>query len=128
MRFRPVGDSYADWRDRLASANDDAFWPITAIDEMLNAGTAQYWCDGEAAAVTRLVTYPGGAKQVEVLAAAGNLASIWDKITPSLEKFGESQGARRIYGMGRAGWARASRSKGWILDMVVITKELHHEG
>ena len=118
------GASYADWRDRLATANDPEFWPITAIDELLAVGSAHFWCDGESALVTRTVTYPGGAAAVEILAAFGNLPSIWGAIVPQIETAANSIGARRLWAMGRPGWVHSAKANGWRAEMVVIVKDL----
>lgn len=122
MRFRPVGDSYADWRDRLASANDGAFWPITAIDEMLNAGTAQYWCDGEAALVTHIVEYPGGAVVLEALSAAGDLDALKDQILGDVERWAREQRLSHLLIAGRKGWERVH--KDWRHYQSILIKEL----
>ena len=119
-----MSDSYWNWRDRLANANDPAFWPIETIDEMLVNGTAQFWCDGTSAVVTCLETFPGGALVVKVLSGAGTSESIWREIAPRIEAFGREKGARAIHILGRLGWERSSRPEGWNREMVLLVKEL----
>ena len=120
----PGSSDYADWRERLADANDPAFWPIEAIDRELTEGRAQFWCDGESAIVTRLIEYPGGAKVIEILAAYGHLESLWTQIQPALETYARNNGIGILRATGRLGWARAGKKHGWKAEMVIIEKEL----
>lgn len=121
----PVDASdYWSWRDRLAGANDPAFWPIQAIDSLLIAGEAQFWCDGKSALVTHIVEYPGGALELRGIAACGNMDTLWNVIAPDVEAFGKLIGATRLYAAGRFGWGRASRRHGWKSCMTVITKDM----
>lgn len=118
-----MNTDYAAWRDRLAQANDPAFWPIEAIDAELGANRAQFWCDGTSALVTRIVEYPGGAKVLEGLAASGTLESIWGQIVPQLEAYARLHGIKRLHAMGRPGWSRA-HPQGWEEYMTVIVKDI----
>ena len=117
-----MADSYEAWRDRLASANDDAFWPITTIDKMVHAGTAQYWCDGNAALVTHIVEYPGGAVALEALAAAGTMTSLTDGIAAQAEEWAREQGLSHLLIAGRRGWERVH--KDWHHHQSILVKEL----
>lgn len=114
---------YAGWRKRLAKANDAAFWPITAIDEMLTEGRAQFWCDGRGAMVTKVVNYPGGAVAVEAVAAAGNLEALNGPIAQNCEEWARSIGATHLHIAGRPGWERAL-PKDWRKYQVIMLKEL----
>jgi hypothetical protein len=117
-----MSDSYIDWRDRLASANDPKFWPIEAIDAMLIAGTAQFWCTGLAALVTKIVEYPGGAVALEAVAASGDLDSLRSHITEYVEKWAREQGLTHLLIAGRDGWTRVH--KDWRHYQTVLLKEL----
>jgi hypothetical protein len=119
-----VSDSYHDWRARLAEANDAAFWPIEAIDAMVIAGTAQFWCDGKSALVTRIVEYPGGAREVNILAVAGTLESVWGAVEPQIADFARSRGATKVYGIGRLGWVKSAKAHGWEYEMAMVSKDL----
>lgn len=121
-----MSDSYADWRDRLAEANDPRFWPIEAIDAMLITGTAQFWCDGKAALVTRIVDYPGGAVVLDGLAAAGDMASLHDDIDDQTEAWAREQNIPILMVTGRVGWPRVLADKGWKHHQTVLIKELAH--
>lgn len=119
----PAGDSYAAWRDRLATANDPAFWPIEAFDKLLERNEAQFWANDEAAMVTRVAVYPGGAVAIEVMAAAGNLKALI-ALTPNVNAWGLSIGATHIMVIGRPGWARALPD--WRHHQSILIKEVAH--
>ena len=113
---------YADWRARLAEANDPAFWPIEAIDRELADGRAQFWSDGSSALVTRVVQYPGGARVLEALAAAGDMDGLVQAIEPITDDFARMQGLTHRMIAGRAGWARVH--KGWRHYQTVLVKDV----
>lgn len=114
---------YAAWRDRLAQANPPEFWPIEAIDEGLASGALQYWCDGKAALVTRVVEYPGGAVAVEAVAGAGDGDALIASHEPELARWGRENGFTHLKVAGRLGWLR-KRPSGWKAYQVIIMKEL----
>lgn len=118
---------YPAWRERLAEANDPTFWPLEELDRLLTAGEAQFWCDGETAAVTRIVRYPGGALALETLAVTGTMDALWNSIVPAAEEYARSIGITEMHAMGRFGWGRAAQKHGWKPEMVVITKRIAHD-
>lgn len=117
-----ASSDYEAWRERLAGANDPAFWPITAIDELLAGGNAQFWCDGKAALVTRLVAYPGGARVLEAIAGAGDLKALTETLERNTEQWARAQGCTHLKADGRDGWRRAL--KGWRHYQTSMVKEL----
>lgn len=122
MRSLPASSDYADWREALAKANDPAFWPIEAIDREVDEKRAQFWCDGRAAMVTRIVLYPGGAKVIEVMAAAGDLGALKDTIEPAWADFAQAADLTHRMIAGRPGWARVFRD--WRHYQTVLVKEV----
>ena len=118
----PVSDSYWDWRDRLANANDPAFWPIDAIDALVLSGEGQFWCDGAAALVTKVVEYPGGAAALEAVAAAGTMANLTDGIAAQAEEWAREQGLSHLLIAGRKGWERVHHD--WRHHQSILLKEL----
>lgn len=115
-------DDYWSWRDRLAEANDPAFWPIEAIDSLVLSGAGQFWCDGQSALVTTAREYPGGAVALEAIAGAGRLESLAGPIAASVEQWAREQGFSHLLIAGRPGWARVHR--GWKHYQSVLIKGL----
>jgi hypothetical protein len=118
-----VSSSYAAWRARLAEANDPKFWPIEALDRLVEEGDAQFWADNEGALLTRMVSYPGGAITVETLAGAGTIEAL-AAMTPAINDWALTQGATHLLVLGRPGWARALT--GWRHHQSILIKEVAH--
>lgn len=108
MTFSPlrVENEYSDWRERLARANNPRFYPITYIDQRVAEGTAYFLGTTEAAMVIELVAYPGGAKVVSVLAAAGDMDEILGPLGERAMEFGRERGCDTAMVPGRVGWQR----------------------
>lgn len=119
----PAADSYAAWRGRLAEANDPVFWPIKAFDALLQNGEAQFWASADAALITRLVRYPGGAVAVEATAGAGSIEGL-AALTPPINDWALDVGATHLLVTGRPGWARALT--GWRHHQSILIKEVAH--
>lgn len=98
--------NYADWRGQLAGANDPAFIPIEWIDACLIEGTAQFWATDKAAMVTQVCDWPGGARTLRVLAAAGKKADLLGPLQAAATEYGRGQGCTHLMVEGREGWRR----------------------
>lgn len=118
--------SYPAWRDRLAKANNPEFWPIEAIDQELNKDRAQWWATADAALVTRAVFYPGGAKALEALAAAGDMDALVDVIKPRVAEWAREHGYTHLLIPGRLGWARVHRD--FTHYQTILLKDLRADG
>lgn len=98
--------TYEKWRKRLARANNPALIPITHIDELLVNELAQFWATDDAAMVTQLNAWPGGAVTVEVIAAAGKKADILGPLHSAAQEWAKLNGATHVLVAGRDGWRR----------------------
>jgi hypothetical protein len=115
---------YPRWREALATANDPAFWPIEAIDELLSHNKAHFWGTDKAALVTTINFYPGGAIAIEALAGAGDLSDLIEVIAPRVEHAARMVGATHLKIPGRRGWTRAMKSRGWRHFQDIVIKDL----
>lgn len=115
---------YSTWRERLASANDHAFWPIEAIDAMLADGRAQFWATDKSALITLIQHYPGGAVVIEVLAGTGSMADLIKRVRPRVETWGRERGCTHIQIKGRPGWARTLKPHGFKHLQDILVKGL----
>lgn len=116
--------TYEEWRGRLADANDPAFWPISVFDQMLSEGAAQFWATSEAALITKINEYPGGAVAIEVLAAAGEGGELRGPIAEAVEAWGRTIGATHIRIEGRRGWGRTLKASGWKIHQEILLKDI----
>jgi len=97
---------YVKWRHRLARANNAALIPIEHVDSLLSAGLAQFWATDDAAMVTQLNAWPGGAVTIEVIAAAGKKSDILGPMHEAATEWGRANGATHVLVAGRDGWRR----------------------
>jgi hypothetical protein len=109
VTFSPlrVENEYADWRERLAQANNPAFLPIEFIDQRIHEGTAFFHGTTEAALVVEFIHWPGGARTVSVIAAAGDKDEILGRLGEDAMRLGREMGATHAMVPGRDGWRRA---------------------
>lgn len=108
VSFSPleVENEYRHWRDRLAEANNPKFIPIAYIDQRLLEGKAYFLATTEAAMVVEIVQYPGGAKVVSVIAAAGDKDELLGPLAEEAVALGWSAGCDHAMVPGRVGWRR----------------------
>lgn len=113
---------YLAWRDRLATANDPAFLPITYLDQMLAEGRAQFWGTDEAAIVTGIEQFPGGAIVCRGLAATGDAERMIADLKPAIEAWAKARGCTHTMLEGRDGWRR--KHPDYQHHQTILTKEL----
>jgi len=115
---------YARWRDEFAGAMDERLYPIAHLDALLVSMRAQAWFGDGAAIVTELSEYPGGARVIHGLVAAGELNEITETLIPKAEEWARSIGCVLAIIESRPGWARALRSSGYENHQIMLRKEL----
>lgn len=103
---------------------DPRFYTIDYLDKRLIGGTAHFF-EGEAAAIlTEFKTFPGGAKAVCGLVAAGDMQEIIEVLIPRAEAWGRANQCQ--FGMieSRPGWARSMKPHGYDVFQIALVKEL----
>ena len=120
----PDWAGYRRFRDRFAEAMDPAFYPIEYLDALILSGRARLWVGEEAAIVAEIKDYPGGARVVHGLVAAGWIEEINTKLIPLAEAWGKASGCTHAIVESRAGWMRALRAHGYEPHQVAVRKIL----
>ena len=120
----PDWAGYYRFRDRFAEAMDPAFYPIEYLDALLLSGRARLWVGAEAAIVAELVLYPGGARVIHGLVAAGRIEEIAATLIPRAEAWARAQGCTHAIVESRAGWMRALKPHGYRPHQLAVRKEL----
>lgn len=120
----PDWAGYRRFRDQLAEAMDPAFYPIENLDELLLSGRARLWVGEHAAIVAEIRDYPGGARAVHGLVAAGRIEEINAQLIPQAEAWGKALGCTCAIIESRAGWMRALKPYGYAPHQVALRKEL----
>lgn len=120
----PDWAGYRRFRDRFAEAMDPAFYPIEYLDGLILAGRARLWAAEHAAIVAEIKDYPGGARVVHGLVAAGRIEDINRLLIPLAEAWGKAAGCTHAIIESRSGWMRALRAYGYEPHQVAVRKEL----
>lgn len=117
-------EDYLRWRDEIAKALDPAFYPIDWLDGQILEGRATTIATDEGCVVIEIRTYPGGAREVHGLVAAGDLKAIVGTVIPAVEQFGRERGCQFACCESKPGWARLLKYSGYQMHQVTLRKEL----
>jgi hypothetical protein len=115
---------YIRFRGQFQEATDPAFHPIEWLDDVMRSGAIGLHASENAAILFEVRDYPGGAKAVHGLVAAGDLEEIRSILIPWAEQWAKSIGCTHAIIESRSGWARALRDNGYELRQTVVRKEL----
>jgi hypothetical protein len=116
--------AYLQFRPQLAEALDPTFYPIEYLDGLLLSGQARLFVGDHAAIVAEIRRYPGGARVVHGLVAAGRIEEINAQLIPQAEAWGKAQGCTHAIVESRSGWMRALKPYGYAPHQVALRKEL----
>lgn len=124
MTERPgktTGDAYAAHRDAIAGMLDERKYPLAWVDREVAEGRIAVVGDEVACVGVTRREYPGGAVELHVMFAAGELEAclcIWDKIEAAAVGFDLAAVESRD------GWVRALASRGFAKEQVRLVKGL----
>ena len=109
----------------LAAALAHAGGTHTPMDvrRMVARGEAQLWPGRAAAMVTALEDDPCE-RRLLIWLAGGALEELRDRLLPAAEDWARARGCRRMLVIGRPGWERALKPKGYAPLARLIAKEL----
>lgn len=114
---------YLTFRDRFREAMDPAFFNIGHLDNLIASGAAFYFANATAAIVVEIKDYPGGARVVCGLIAAGELEGIKTLIERA-EDWGRANHCTHGMIESRPGWERLMKPSGYRPFQVSIVKDL----
>jgi len=133
----PIANVMAVWRDcwEMVQEAIDKNEPPHHHDhwEFLNLcllGQAQLWVyydDGiKLVKITRIQQYPKAKALVDMITSGHDTLAngIFWEMQDEIEHFAESAGCKYIEGIGRPGWERVGKERGYKRHFVVLTKEL----
>lgn len=86
-------------------------------------GDARLW-PGDAGALVAVVETDPGERRLLIWLAGGDRTELEDQILPVVEAWGREMGCRRAMVIGRGGWERTLKSKGYAPLARIIAKEL----
>lgn len=116
-------DAYARHRDEIAGMLDERFHPMWWVDRQVWMGAIHTLGNDTAVIGFEIRVYPGGARELHGMFAAGELEGV-------LPLIDEATALAREWNMtvftvaSREGWARVLKSRGFDPHQVTIMKEL----
>lgn len=93
------------------------------VERMVRSGAAQLWSTAKSAAVTVIEDDPQE-RRLLIWLAGGDLGELTEEVLPRMEDWARARGCRRVLVVGRPGWERALRPKGFAPLARLIAKEL----
>lgn len=118
-----VNPRYYEFRPKFIEAMDPDFYTGEFLDEQLFLGHADIWFSEHASIVAGVKDYPGGARVIEGLVAAGPLEEILGLIAEA-EVYGKSIGCTHAKIESREGWGKVLKDKGYTLYQSTVRKAL----
>lgn len=115
--------AYHIFRDQFRKAMDPAFYTIEYLDALLASGQAWIMAEPGSAIVIEIKDFPGGARVVHGLVAAGDMDGI-KRLIAMAEQWGRANGCTKALIESRPGWARALRDVGYQPFQVSIVKDI----
>lgn len=119
----PAMAAYTRHRAQVASILDERFYPLWWLEGRISAGEIDLLHNDRAIIGLEVRTYPGGARELHGLFAAGDKDAIGELIDAACEA-GRQVGCTVAAIESRPGWARELKHKGFTVDKVRITKDL----
>ena len=96
---------------------------LADVRTAIERGDARLW-PGDAAALVAVVETDPGERRLLIWLAGGDRSELEDQILPVVEAWGRENGCRRAMVIGRGGWERTLKSKGYAPLARIIAKEL----
>ena len=97
---------YEEWRDEFAKILDERFYTISWLDCQVTNGAIGCMGNEQAAILYEIKTYPTGFKELQGMAAAGDLDAIKESLIPAAESLAKSMGCGSAEISSREAWVR----------------------
>jgi hypothetical protein len=114
-RCEPWLDAALDHAGRTHSLAD--------VRAAIDRGEARFWPGGESALVAVIENDPSE-RRLLIWLAGGERGELEDTLLPQVEAWGRETGCRRAMVIGRAGWERTLKSKGYAPLARIVAKDL----
>jgi hypothetical protein len=109
------------FRDEFAGI-DPARYPIEYIEKQVKSGFWRVWGNDKAAIIATIKRYPSGLREVQGIAAAGDLEEIV-RLIPLAEEWGRSKGCAGAEIASKPAWAKIMATHGYRPAVVRLWKE-----
>lgn len=117
-----------DWRRcrpmiEAALAHSPGYETIEDVERLIDDGTYLFWAAEQSAVVTEVSQYQRR-RVLTVMHGGGDLAELLDYVEPALCVYARSIGCDAISGIGRRGWDRECKKRGYRLAHITMIKDL----
>jgi hypothetical protein len=112
----------APWLD-AALAHAGRTHDLADVRALVDAGEARLW-PGRSSALVAAQEQDPCERRLLIWLAGGDRVELENELLPQAEAWGRSDGCRRALVIGRAGWERALKAKGYAPLARVIAKDL----
>lgn len=117
--------AYTRHRAEIASILDERFWPLWWVESQISEGKIDLLSNDTAIIGIEVRNYPGGARELHGLFAAGEKAGIKELVEQALA-IGEAAGLTCAAIESRHGWEREFRDLGFVRNKVRIVREFEY--
>lgn len=107
---------------QAAIETSPGFENIEDVERLLAGGTYQAWFGARSCAITEIVSY-ARRKVLNVVHGGGDLDELLEELEPKMCAFARAQGCDGIMGVGRKGWERVTRKRGYRFAYVAMIKD-----
>lgn len=115
---------YLEHRAAFGEILDERYYTLPWLDQQVLGGQCRVWACDDAALITEIKEYPTGARDIHVLAAAGNMSRIVGELRSEAEEWARSIGCIGVLVESREGWGKALKPYGYSTHQTVVRKEL----
>lgn len=112
----------APWLD-AALAHAGRTHSLEDVKAAVARGEARFW-PGERSGLVAAVEQDPGERRLLIWLAGGARGELQDELLPLAEAWGRARGCRRVLVIGRPGWERTLRSKGYAPLARIVAKDL----
>jgi len=96
---------------------------LSDVKAAIGRGEARFW-PGERSGLVALVETDPGERRLLIWLAGGAREELETELLPRVEAWGRANGCRRALVIGRAGWERTLKSKGYAPLARIVGKDL----
>ncbi len=119
---KPIAEAYLRHRAEIAKMLDERFWPLWWVESQISEGNIDLLWNDTAIIGFEVRKYPGGARELHGMFAAGQVDGI-DELVDAACEVARGIGAFAAIDS-RPGWARRYKNKGFRVDRVRIVKDM----
>lgn len=119
-----ITDRFMRWKEYMARilSSHDNYYTVAEVYKKCAECQLLFFDNEEAFVVANVIEYPRE-RRLHILLAGGTIAGL-DKLDPIITKFGIEIGATKATFIGRRGFLKVLKRRGWTTPYIYMEKEL----